>query len=248
MKKQTPRFYKSAAPTFAIVAVAITQAVFASTTVTVPNASFESPNVTGISPYFTQFTLSSTPIIGTWVRYGTGSFAAAVEGGRYGVSPSGLDGTQFSDQSARAGTGVFQDIAPYDGSGLANQYWQADMMYSFTVGVFSRSDNPVVGTDRLDIKLYSRTSISAPADVHGGVSVLGSAVATGSLTDFTFTYTTLASDPFIGKPIGIWFDSVSGVSKDWGYDNVRLSFAPVPEVSSLASGALGSLLFLRRRR
>ncbi|RYD48913.1 MAG: hypothetical protein EOP85_02630 [Verrucomicrobiaceae bacterium] len=228
--------------------LALHQSSDAATMVTVPNASFETPNVTGTDPYFTQYTLSSTPIVGSWVRYGASGFAAVVEGGRYGALPIGLSGTQFSNQSARGATGVFQDIAPYDGSGLSSQYWQADMTYSFTVGVFTRSDNPVTATTRLDIKLYSRANINAAADVHGGVSVLGSAVNSSSLTDFSFTYTTSASDTFIGQPIGIWFDSINGSGQDWGYDNVRLSFDPVPEVSSLMAGMMGGVLLLRRRR
>ena len=246
MKNQLIRF--SIASTMAIGACAVAPYAIAATTVTVPNGSFETPNVTGIAPYFAQHTESGTPILGIWVRYGTGNFGAVVEGGRYGVSPTGLDGTQFGDQTTRAGTGVFQDIAPYDGTGLADQYWQADMIYSFTAGVFTRSDNAALATDRMDIKLFSRTAINAGADVHGLVTVLGSGVTTGSLTDFSMSVTTSASDTFIGQPIGIWFDSVSGVSRDWGYDNIRLSFAPVPEASTLMSCILGATFLLRRRR
>ncbi len=246
MKNQLIRF--SITSTMAISACAVASCALAATTVTVPSGSFETPNVTGIAPYFAQHTESGTPIIGTWVRYGTGNFGAVVEGGRYGVSPTGLDGTQFGDQTTRAATGVFQDIAPYDGTGLADQYWQADMVYSFTVGVFTRSDNAALATDRMDIKLFSRTAIDAGADVHGLLSVFGSDVTADSLTDFSFSVTTSATDTYIGQPIGIWFDSVSGVDKDWGYDNIRLSFAPVPEVSSLMSGAWGAIVLLRRRR
>ena len=246
MKNQLIRSSIKSASTMAIGACALATCATAATTVPVPNGSFETPNVTGIAPYFAEHTASGTPIIGTWVRYG--GFAAVVEGGRYGVSPIGLDGTQFGDQTASGGSGVFQDIAPYDGSGSAAQYWQADTIYSFTVGVFTRSDNAVAATDRMDIKLYSRTAINAGPDVHGLLSVFGSNVTSGSLTDVSFNVTTQATDAFIGRPIGVWFDSVSGGVGDWGYDNVRLSFTPVPEASSLMSAALGVLVLFRRRR
>ena len=145
MKNQLIRSSIKSASTMAIGACALATCATAATTVPVPNGSFETPNVTGIAPYFAEHTASGTPIIGTWVRYG--GFAAVVEGGRYGVSPIGLDGTQFGDQTASGGSGVFQDIAPYDGSGSAAQYWQADTIYSFTVGVFTRSDNAVAAAE-----------------------------------------------------------------------------------------------------
>ena len=246
MKNQLIRSSIASATTMAIGACALATCAMAATTVPVPNSSFETPNVTGIAPYSAQHAASGTPIIGTWVRYG--GFAAVVEGGRYGVSPTGLDGTQFGDQTASGGSGVFQDIAPYDGSGSAAQYWQAGMIYSFTVGVFTRSDNSVVAPDRMDLKLYSRDTINGAPEVHGFLSVLGSNVTPGSLTDFSFNVTTQASDAFIGRPIGVWFDSVSGGTGDWGYDNVRLSSTAVPETSSLMSAALGVLVLFRRRR
>ena len=112
--------------------------------VQVANPSFESPYITASPPYYSLITQDNSVITGQWLSYG--GFAAVVEDGRYGVSHTGTVGTQIGDQIGKPAVGVFQDIAAYDGSGLADQYWQAGYTYTMTVGIGTRSDNPVAGS------------------------------------------------------------------------------------------------------
>jgi autotransporter-associated beta strand protein/T5SS/PEP-CTERM-associated repeat protein len=195
--------------------------------INVTNASFETPSMVGVAPYYTNFPADDGVLVGTWVSYG-GGFAAEVVGGAYGVSPAGLDGHQFGDQTEFAGSGVFQDTAPYDGSGDTNLYWQAGYTYTLTVGFFTRSDNPIqFPADEITMHLFYRTSRSGPPVLLGTQRVFGSGVTTNALTDFSVSATVRQGDPSIGYPIGIWFTPETGNGHgDWGYDNVRLTGVP----------------------
>ena len=192
-------------------------------TITVPNASFESPNVTGISPFYQQFPTAFS--IGDWVRYT--SFHAVVEGGRYGLSPTGLAGTQFGDVTGGTGGGVYQDTAPYDGSGSADLYWQAGRTYTLTVGAFLRSDNAPGPGRKVEVRLFYRPAQGGSANVLSTrtLTVGTDALSGNALTDYTVTWTVAAGAPEVGQPIGIWFTAVaggSGATGDWGFDDLRL--------------------------
>ncbi len=217
--------------------------------ITVPNFSFESP-VLSAAPYYQGQPADNGSTTGAWLGYGT--FSAVVKAGgpnAYNVSPAGIVGTQFGDQSAKLGTGVFQDLTSYSG-GNPDLLWSAGV-YTLTVGFFSRADSPVQATDTLDMKLFSRVSRSGPAVALGDLQVLGGQVNTTGLTDFTLNVTVNPGDASVGRPIGIWFDSTTaggGSLGDWGYDNVRLSVAPVPEPGavSLVMLGLGAMMGFRR--
>ena len=216
--------------------------------ITVPNFSFESP-VLNAAPYY-QGQPADNGSTGAWLGYGT--FSAVVKAGgpnAYNVSPAGIDGAQFGDQSAKVGTGVLQDLTSYSG-GDPNLLWTAGV-YTLTVGFFSRADSPVQADDTLDMKLYSRTTRNDPTTILGDLQISGSQVNTTGLTDFTLNVTVNPGDASIGQPIGIWFDSTTaggGSLGDWGYDNVRLSVAPVPEpgAASLMLLGLGAMFGVRR--
>ena len=90
------------------------------------------------------------------------------------------------------------------------------------------------------------TRIGAPTTLAKS-SVFGSQVTNNSLTDFSVSYTVLPADPFAGKPIGLWFESMNGSGGDWVYDNVRVTYAPVPETSVAAMGCVALVVLLRRR-
>ncbi len=221
------------------------------TTVVVPNGSFQTPVVAGINPYFVQFPADIAGVSGAWERYNT--FNAVYEPGRYGVIPTGLDGNQAATASATFGGGIFQEIAPYNGSGNPDLYWQAGT-YTMTIGVFMRSDNlprtsgsdPTAG---LDLRFYYRTADQAPANVLASSIVLrGGPVSATAINDFTVSYTIAAGSAEVGKPIGIWLTPSVGALGDWGVDNVRLDFTAVPEPSVVVLGGLGLLGLLRRRR
>lgn len=209
------------AAALAVFAVSVLAAGAAS--IPVPNASFESPDVTGIAPYYEQFPTAFR--IGNWVRYG--GFHAVVEAGRYGVSPTGLDGTQFGNVTGELGGGLFQDLAPYDGSGGAERYWEAGRTYTLTVGAFLRGDNPPGPGRAMDVRLFYRTAEGAEANLLGSrtLTVGTDALSTSELTDYTVSWTVASGAPEVGKPIGIWFTTMaggSGATGDWGFDNLRL--------------------------
>lgn len=234
-----------------VLAVAATPA-WAATLINVPNASFESPSASG-DPFYTGVPTDDGSATGQWLGYG--GFRAVVKSGGpngYNVSPVGILGSQFGNQSNQPGTGVFQDLAAYDGSGDPNLYWQPGT-YTLAVGLFSRADNPINPLDRLDVKLFYRAAGSRAGDPGAGTlgttSVTGNQVTTSALTDFLVTVSVSPGDDAIGHPIGIWLDSrVGGTSpRDWGYDNVRLEFTPVPEPSARIVGC-GFLILLAIRQ
>ena len=213
----------------------------------VPNASFESPDASA-DPYYAGIPADDGSTVGQWLGYG--QFYAVVKSGGpngYNVSPSGIVGSQFGDHNASAGTGVFQDTAPYDGTGDSDLYWQPGS-YTLTVGLFSREDNPVGADDELSLKLFYRVGGTRSGNATGGT--LGTTVLTGDelstseLTDYTVQVNVQPGADAVGLPIGIWLDSTSGSVGDWAYDNVRLEFSAVPEPSTVMLGGLAVLALL----
>lgn len=197
--------------------------------ISVTNASFETPNVTGISPYYQTLPTVFSP--GAWIGYA--SFQAVVEGGRYGVKPTGLLGTQFGDGTGGVGGGMYQETAPYDNTGDTNLYWQAGQTYALTVGVFLRSDQVPGPGRKMDLRLFYRNASGGAANVLGSrtLTVGTDALSSSALTDYTVTWTVAPGAPEVGKPIGIWFTASpggSGNTGDWGFDNVRLTRVDAP--------------------
>ncbi len=211
-----PRLLAAAGP-FGSLATARAQV-----SINVPNASFESPDMTATAPYFRAFAVDDGASTGLWQGYG--NFNAVVATGHYGTTPAGLAGSQFGDESTSPG-GIFQDTAVYDGSGDPDLYWQAGSTYTLTIGFFTRSDSPVAAGNQLDLKLYYRTARSGALGLLGNTHVLGSQVNATNLTDISMTVTVQAGDPSVVRPIGIWLNSITGSAGDWGFDNVRLTKA-----------------------
>jgi hypothetical protein len=196
--------------------------VHGQTSIGITNASFESPNITGVSPYYA--TLPTTFKIGTWVGYTT--FSAVVQGGKYGVSPAGLVGTQFGDLSGAANGGFYQDATAYGGAGDPNLVWQAGQTYTLTVGVFGRSDNPPTAGNKMNLNLFYRTASGGTANILSSTTLTWgtSSLSTTALTDYTVTWTVQPGDPEVGQPIGIYFYSGGSSSTgDWCFDNIRLT-------------------------
>ena len=220
----------------AIYATLVAASAFAqTTTINVPNASFESPSASS-SPYYVQYPFDDAATVGNWLGYGFGATVQAGGPNAYNVSPTGIVGSQFGDVGP-ASSGLFQDTAPYDGSGDTNLYWQAGYTYTLTVGFFSRGDSPVAASDELQMKLFYRTSRSGGPNLLGNLHIVGSGVNTSSLTDKTLTVTVSAGDASVGYPIGVWFDEVaSSGGGQWGIDNIRLTKAPA--VAPLTGGLI----------
>jgi autotransporter-associated beta strand protein/T5SS/PEP-CTERM-associated repeat protein len=193
------------------------------TSVNVPDGSFESPSAAS-PPYYVQYPADDGATVGAWLGAG---FVATVQAGgpnAYNVSPAEIDGTQFADLGCTAW--LFQDTAPYDGSGDPNLYWQAGYTYTLTVGFFTRGDSPVPAANVIDMMLYYRSTRTGGANVLGTTAVVGSEVNPNALTDETLTVSVSAGDPEVGQPIGIWLYSITSSAGDWGMDNVRLTMVP----------------------
>lgn len=225
---------------------------------TVGNFSFETPNDTATSPYYTTFpaqTNPNTPL--TWEGYAT--FSAAVVAGRYGVVPAGLVGAQFGDESGGFGGGVIQELSDYNATpSNPGGLFVANTTYTFTLAVGLRSDS-VPGAGRaLDIRFYYRTADGAAANQLAATTItVGNAatpLSTTALTDYSVTFTALAGQAEIGKPIGLWIPTSASPgtnSGDFIFDNARLTAtAAVPEPSTWAMmlGGLGLLVGARRLR
>jgi hypothetical protein len=211
--------------------------------VTVPNASFESPVTTN----FTQLPEDSGAT-GEWERYGFGAVILSTGPNPYNYAPAGLHGLQYGNGSASQFTGIFQDIAAYDGSGSPDQYWQAGYVYTLSIGVFARQDSLPSATSSLNLNFYSRQfRAGAPTRLATAV-VVPADLSSSEIRDFEVSYTVLPGDPAVGKPIGIWMETTAGTSGDWGYDNVRVTYVLIPEPSALLLASVGLLGLLRRRR
>jgi len=210
--------------------------------VTVPNASFE-------SPVTTNFTMipSESGATGEWERVGL--FAAVVLStgpNAYNYAPAGLHGLQYGNGSASGGASIFQDIAAYDGSGSPDQYWQAGYVYTMTIGVFARQDSLPSTTSSLNLNFYSRQSLADARTRLATTVVVPADLSPSEIRDFEVSYTVLPGDPAVGKPIGIWMETTAGTSGDWGFDNVRVTY--IPEPSALLLASVGLLGLLRRLR
>ena len=186
-------------------------------------------------------------VSGAWERYGP-TFHAVYEAGRYGGIPAGISGLQAATIGATVGGGLFQDTAPYDGTGSSSLYWQVGYTYTMTVGLYLRGDNPPPTADALALRFFYRTADQGAANqlANFDVTVGTNQLSSTSITDYTLTYTVPSGAPEAGKPIGLWFTALTGSSGDWGVDNVRLSAVPEPS-SALLAGLL-PLGFLTRRR
>jgi hypothetical protein len=235
-------------PVFALLSTLALAAQVKAVSITVPNGSFEGPSVVGVNPYYAQFPVDAAGVSGAWERYGP-TFHAVYEAGRYGASPAGLNGLQAATVGATTGGGIFQDTAPYDGSGSASLYWQAGLTYTMTTGLFLRGDNPPPAPDALDLKFFYRTADQGAAIelAVATVTVGTNPLSTTSITDYSVSFTVPAGSPAVGKPIGLWLTARTGSSGDWGVDNVRLTAVPEPSPALLA-GLLPLGLLVRRRR
>ena len=121
----------------------------------------------------------------------------------------------------------------------------ANMLYTLTVAVGNRSDNLFfdTGTYKIDI-LANGVSV-------GESTLAGSAIAHGTFSDLSATFTSPASGPLIGESLTVELKAIAGSANDEAiFDNVRLTATAVPEPSTVAlliGGSAGLIGFIRRR-
>ncbi len=190
---------------------------------TVPNASFEAPDVEGFDMEIADWEDPDT----------TGVFANAAGFGNFITN---ADGDQMAFMNAGAGNNIFMDLA---------YTLESDKTYTLTVGVAGRSDSLPgdMANTKMELRLYTRvpelTVLTSEEVVYGDLSN----------TELTYYSATLngADIPAasIGEGLGIWLISTVGNGGDWTLDDVSLSMVPEPATMLLLG--LGSLVLRKKR-
>jgi hypothetical protein len=206
---------------------ALTAAVTADT-ITVPNASFESPPTTFATPLVDSWQQTPTPDLGNPNTLLTGVFS--------NVPPpiENCDGGQAVFLFAYPYVGLAQD---YDTTDWANPTpthafdatFEVGKAYSLTVGVIGGGGGMAEGAT-LDVSLYYRNALGYAVPV-AATNVPYTAAAFPDNVHFvdfqTYLPTVKASDPWAGKHIGVQLVSIVSLSYTnggyWDVDNVRLS-------------------------
>lgn len=213
-------------------------------TITVPNASFESPGVSG-SPYYAALPINAEPATGDWGW--SGNFAGVVyNNGNYTSTLTNADGYQFGalDYSATLGSSLSQDL---------NATYQMGKSYKLTVGIANRSDIPGNSGDQMDIRMFWRSLDGSAYGVLGTTTATKSELSTTLLKDYSVVVPTIQNgDAAVGNIIGIWLQTTTAsASGSWSLDNVRLEMTSVPEPASLVlilTAMIGLAWYARRRQ
>jgi hypothetical protein len=218
--------------------------------ITIPDFSFESPTTGGFQDNSGIAAGSVIPNTGNaW--YYLGGFTA-------GGSPVGVQNVAANGFTAGANPDGTQDgyvnVGAWMGSGALTTI-QANSTYTLTVSEGNRGGGfaQTAGfTIAMAFGSAVGTGLTNSADWASShdVSYAGSP-AVGTFADYNISFTTGAADSSIGQSLFVLLGSdVAAGNNPIDYDNVRLVVTPVPEPSSMALAALGSLglcLFRRRR-
>ena len=210
--------------------------------ITVPNYSFESPDVSA-SPYYALFPTQNTPSYDAWASTAT---AGVVLNGQYGRAYTNLDGTQCGWMDGNtATTFVFQDLTGADAT------FQVGKAYTLTVGLGAEVDSAANGR-MIEIALFYRSADTTGNEVAGTYAEYGS-LSNTSMTNYSVNVPVVQStDAWAGQQIAIWIRSPGDTSGGtWDFDNVRLESTATPEPSSillLVTGLIGLLACAWRKR
>jgi hypothetical protein len=211
-----------------------------SSTITVPNGSFETPPTTNVdvridswqdnpqSPFFDPSQFGGQPwatLMGRFANTDPGSFDHL----------DNLDGTQAAYVFTFPGAGFFQDFDSTDWSNTVpthafNVKMQPGRSYTLTAAFTSSSNEPLTNGASLQMALYYGAGPTNMTVLAANNVVFDAKVFTNldHLVDFQATIPEVkATDPWAGKNIGIEFISttfdpnlITGV---WDLDNVRLT-------------------------
>jgi hypothetical protein len=203
--------------------------------ISVPNASFESPDI-----------VFASSLIDSWQKF-PGSDQAT---GLFDNTPTGsvdhidnVDGAQVGFVFAAPGVGLFQDL-----SGT----FEVGMSYDLTLGIIGGGGGAPEGAG-FEISLFFRDGLNAIVPIGSTPIVYNPAnfPTTTHLIDYAVQLSPVqASDAWAGQNIGVRLLSTSGTGVGyWDVDNLRLTTVPEPATPALlVLGAGGLLMAYRRRR
>jgi len=216
----------------------------AATTIGVPNASFESPNVPFPSPNFNSWQKTPKP---DWYDDGGGAFLWTQQIGAFKNTTIGssnhidnCDGLQALWLFATPEVCLFQDYDSMDWNDVVpshdfNAEYAPGKSYRLTVGVIGTGGNMLQGAT-LDLSLYYRDA-SSNRIVIAATTLTNSYDVFSNNTHFVDCHVTVlnvkASDAWSGQKIGIQFLSTVSTNLQGGYwdlDNVRLVSTLVPNL------------------
>ncbi len=207
-------------------------------TVSIPNASFESPSTPFVSIDIDSWQKPAKPGYFDEAAFG---FAWTQTAGLFQNTPVGasdhidnLDGTQSAYLLAFPQVALFQDLSS------PTAKFTAGMSYELTVGLFGKS---MPAGDILTLSLYYRDGLNNMVTV-GSTTVVypaGTVPSTTHMEDFKVSVPTVqAGDAWAGQNIGVKLESTFGTGAGyWDVDKVRVTSSTVPEPGAWALGALG---------
>jgi hypothetical protein len=208
--------------------------------ITVPNASFESP---------TAPAQSGTPVLDDWQKtaepagfnpVNTGGFPWTTLSGVFDGGPTVPDGSQGAYLLTYPGVGIYQTLGAT---------YQLGTSYNLTVGLHGGGGglNP---TDQLRMMFYYGGSLTPITTATIDYTALNFPDQS-QYYDFELSLPTVQSgDAWAGQNIGIEFTAMNGtMSGSWDLDNVRLTAVPEPSTVLLLTLGLGcGVLFTRRQK
>lgn len=219
-------------------------APLAATNISVPNASFESPNVPFPSPNFNSWQKTAKP---DWYDDGGGSFTWTQLVGAFKNTTVGssnyidnCDGLQAIWLFAVPEVGLFQDYDSMDWNDVVpshdfNATFETGKAYRLTVGVIGTGGNMLQGPT-LDLSLYYRDASSNRIAV-ATTTLTNTYDVFSNNTHFVDCHVTVpavkAGDAWAGQKIGIQFLSTVSTNLQGGYwdlDNVRLVSTIAPSL------------------
>lgn len=217
--------------------------VFAGT-LSVPNASFESPVTPFVSTQIDAWQKAPKP---AWYDE-TGGFLWDQLAGLFKNTPAGsadhienCDGAQAIWLFAVPEVALFQDYDSLDWNDPSPSHafdarFEVGKSYRLTVGVIGRGGNMLEGVP-LEIGLYYRDAAGNPAMVASTTVTNSTAVFPdrNHFVDFAVAVSTVqASDAWAGQHIGVRFLSTVSAAMQggfWDLDNVRLTASSPPTLS-----------------
>lgn len=216
-------------------------------TISVPNASFESPSFGGPNPNLNSWQKTAKP---DWYDDGGGSFLWSQLTGAFRNTTVGssnyidnCDGLQAMWLFAVPEVGLFQDYDSMDWNDPVpthdfNANYEPGKSYHLTVGVIGTGGNMQQGVT-LDLSLYYRDALSNRI-VITTTTLTNNYDVFSNNTHFVDCHVTIpivkAGDAWAGQKIGIQFLSTVRTNLQGGYwdlDNVRLASTLAPKIVNL---------------